>query len=98
MYPQLSPEPGVDPARRARLVEEFSSMGPLLGGRALLKALAYDSAEALRQAKRRGKVPVKLIELEGRRGSFAYTMDVIDWLVRLEAPCASSAPPSSLSS
>lgn len=56
--------------------------GPLLGGRALCKALGLASSAALRQAKRRGQIGVPLFMLPNRRGWFALTRDVADWLDR----------------
>ena len=54
--------------------------GPLIGGAALVKVLAFPSPEAFRQAVARGTVPVKLFELKGRRGRFAFTRDIAAWL------------------
>lgn len=54
--------------------------GPLIGGGDLTKVLGYKSQEAFRQALRRGTLPVTVFELEGRRGKFALTDDIENWL------------------
>lgn len=62
--------------------------GPLLGGKTLVSALGMANSAALRQARRRGHVAVVLFTVPNRRGCFALTRDVADWLaqVRLSAP------------
>lgn len=55
--------------------------GPLLGGKALVAALGHKSSASLRQARRRGQVSVTLFTVPNRRGWFALTQDVADWLV-----------------
>jgi len=64
--------------------------GPLLGGAALVVALGYPSAAALRQARRRGKLAVAMFRLPGRRGYFSLARDVADWLAH-----SRSTPPAS---
>jgi hypothetical protein len=59
-----------------------SRHGPVLGGSALARALGHSSAAGLRQARRRGGVPVVLFALPGRRGVFALTTEVAVWLAR----------------
>ena len=55
--------------------------GPLLGGEALVEALGHRSAASLRQARRRGQITVTLFTVPNRRGWFALTQEVADWLV-----------------
>ena len=62
--------------------EMEASRGPLLGGVALAHALGLESLAALRQARRRGRVSVNLFSLPQRRGYFALTGDVAEWLAR----------------
>ncbi|WP_374259379.1 hypothetical protein [Aquabacterium sp.] len=55
------------PATHTALVEHLSRdltdrHGPILGGVALARALGYGSLAALRQARRRRQVEVKLVE------------------------------------
>lgn len=66
---------------QAELREEMQRChGPLLGGPLLLGALGLPSAAALRQARHRGQVAVTLFTLPQRRGVYALTRDVADWL------------------
>lgn len=67
---------------RGELLAEF---GPLIWGKHLMKALGFPSQQAFRQAVRRGKVPVKVFEIAGRRGKFALTDEVECWLSTLSA-------------
>jgi hypothetical protein len=61
--------------------------GPLLGGKALVAALGHKNAASLRQARRRRQVAITLFTVPNRRGWFALTQDVADWLasIRLQA-------------
>lgn len=56
--------------------------GPLMGGSALLAALGHCSPASLRQARRRGQVSVHTFTLPNRRGNFALTREVAEWLAR----------------
>jgi hypothetical protein len=62
--------------------------GPLLGGEALASALGHRSAASLRQARRRGQVTIELFMVPNRRGWFALTLDVADWLANLRTGIA----------
>lgn len=57
--------------------------GPLLSGEALWRTLGYSSADAFRQAKSRGKLPVRTFKLAGRRAIYARTSDVASWISTL---------------
>ena len=57
--------------------------GPLICGERLWRALGFRSAAAFRQAKSRAKLGVRVFNLPSRRGTFAYTSDVADWLAAL---------------
>lgn len=69
-----------------RLVREaiMSSLdqahGPLLKGEGLANALGYKNLASLRQAKKRNQVGVALFELPNRKGLYALTAEVADWL------------------
>ncbi len=56
------------------------TLGPVIGGFALSKALGYRTQAAFRKAKQRGNLPITTFELEGRRGRFAATSDLAAWL------------------
>ena len=83
-------EHGVADRERSELTERqlVELHGPLLSGEALWRTLGFSSADALRQAKSRGRLPVKTFKLAGRRAIFARTSDVASWISKLgeEAP------------
>lgn len=54
--------------------------GPLLKGDGLANALGYKNLASLRQAKKRNQVGVALFELPNRKGLYALTAEVADWL------------------
>jgi hypothetical protein len=56
--------------------------GPLLTGRILASALGHRSPASLRQARHRGQVDIELFTLPNRRGFFAWTLEVADWLAK----------------
>ena len=73
----------------------LAQYGPLLGGSALHQALGFASAAAMRQAAIRNQVGVRLFTIANRRGKFALTRDVADWLAACvpDAEQMQSAPP-----
>ena len=54
--------------------------GPMVSGRAVVTVLGFKSYSAFYKARREEKLPVKVFDLEGRRGPFARTADIADWL------------------
>ena len=58
--------------------------GPLLGGEDLWRSLGFRNANAFRQAKLRGRLGVKVFQVEFRRGTYAFMRDVAEWLTKLE--------------
>lgn len=71
--------------------------GPLLTGEVLRTSLGYPSQAALRQSLSRNTTPVNTFRIPGRRGRFALTLDVAQWLAthttHLPAdPCDPSTP------
>lgn len=62
----------------------FEKHGPLLGGTALYVVLGFKSAAAMRQAMQRDQIGVQLFAIPNRRGKFALTLHVAQWL----AECA----------
>lgn len=79
------PETSTPPADlRTQLRESLLRLhGPLLGGAPLVAALGHRSTASLRQARRRGQVAVPLFVVPNRRGWFALTQDVADWLAEM---------------
>lgn len=61
-----------------------SQHGPLMTGSSLWRALGYKSSASFRQAKVRNTVCIRVFNLPGRRGIYAFTKDVAAWLERLE--------------
>lgn len=54
--------------------------GLLLTGRALWKSIGFQSASAFRRAASRGALPVRTFKIEGRKGLFAYSSEVAEWI------------------
>jgi hypothetical protein len=46
----------------------------------LTHVLGYPSQGAFRQALARGRIPVPVVTIEGRRGRFAQVADIARWL------------------
>lgn len=57
----------------------------LVPGAALWKLLGYPTAAAFRQAAFKGRVPIRLIKIPGRRGHFAFARDVSQWVSEVES-------------
>lgn len=64
-----------------RLIER--EHGPILGCPVLWRLLGYGTADAFRKAVQRGTVPVPTFSLPHRRGRFAHTAEVVQWLETL---------------
>lgn len=67
----------VVPSMRESLIATY---GPILDSKALCKILCFPSVAALNAAKTRGRLPFRVVELEGRRGVFARTLDIANYL------------------
>lgn len=63
------------------LICEF---GCLVGGDTLRRLLGYRSLPALRAAIKRGTLGLKTFPVNGRKGSFALTVDIVDWLITMK--------------
>lgn len=57
--------------------------GPLMSGEALWSSIGFKNAAAFRQAKSQGRLCVPVFSLPQRRGTFALTKDVADWIGKL---------------
>lgn len=62
---------------RSELLELY---GPLIGGEELMRAAGFRTANAFKLAVRRGRVGFNVFQITGRRGQFARTSDVAEWL------------------
>jgi hypothetical protein len=70
--------------------EQFENLlvrhyGAAIGGRDLREALGFKSASAFCRAVRAGRLPIRLFQMEGRRGRFALATDVAEWLEKRAA-------------
>ena len=61
----------------------FKQYGPLIGGLELRNILGYKAASTFNRAKRLNLLDLYVFEIPNRRGSFALTQDVVDWLERV---------------
>lgn len=61
----------------------YCECGELIPPRLLWRMLGYTNAGALRSARNRGILPVETFQIPGRRGSYARTRDVVNWLSQL---------------
>lgn len=61
-------------------VSLIRSVGALVGGEDLAKALGYPSQNAFRNALARGRIPICVFMIQGRRGRFALAHDIAAWL------------------
>jgi hypothetical protein len=55
-------------------------LGAVIGGGKLTRALGYPSQAAFRQAVARDRLPIRMFEIDGRRGKFALARDIARWL------------------
>lgn len=67
-------------ALEKRLLDQY---GPLMGGRDLVMALGYRTLPAFRKACRENLLGITVFTLPNRKGRYAFTRDVADWLVRV---------------
>jgi hypothetical protein len=56
--------------------------GSLMTGQVLRRELGFNSRGAFERARAKGRIGVKIFTLYGRRGKFAMTRDVADFLAR----------------
>jgi hypothetical protein len=61
----------------AALIKDW---GYVVGSAGLRQVFGYPTQAALRQAVARGAVPVRVFELDGRKGPFALAHDLAAWL------------------
>ena len=56
--------------------------GPLLSAPVMAKILGFSNTDALRQARLQQRLPVPMFAIQGRRGWFASTSAVGEWIER----------------
>jgi hypothetical protein len=76
-----------DESMRALANELSERYGEVIGGRTLWHALGYKTSSAFKQALARKSLSLPIFFMPGRKGHFALTRDVADWLVQ----CRSNA-------
>lgn len=62
------------------LIQQY---GPLVSGKELMRNLGFRSHSSFARARKKGLLGVAVFELEGRRGPFARTQDIADWMASL---------------
>jgi hypothetical protein len=54
--------------------------GPMLTGEPLRRALGFQTYAAFHRSNSKGVIGVRIFSIPGRRGQFALTTDVADWI------------------
>jgi hypothetical protein len=65
--------------------EMLDRYGPLIGGADLIRALGYRSNSAFRRADRMRILGVRVFSIPDRKGKYALTRDIAEWLDKLAA-------------
>ena len=63
--------------------ELLKQHGEIVGGIKLCCLMGFTSTAAFRQSLIRGQIPIQTFEIPHRKGRFAYTRDVLNWLSEL---------------
>ncbi len=71
---------GNDILKDCLLSDLVATHGELVGGVSLYRLLGFRSAASFRDSHRRGRTPIPVFQIPGRRGHFALTRDVATWL------------------
>jgi len=72
-----------------RILESLlADWGYLMGSAGIRRSLGFSNQAALRVAIADGRVPFQVFTIAGRRGPYALTHDVADWLASHGAPPA----------
>lgn len=80
MRKSVNAKPSAEPTLEDFEVSLTRALGAVVGGGDLSRALGYRTQAAFRQALARDRLPVRVFEIEGRRGRFARTGDIARWL------------------
>lgn len=68
----------------ARISEMKLLEKPLIGGKDLVNVLGFKTSAAFRQALKLNRLGIETFTIKGRRGRFAFTQDVQQWLQNLK--------------
>lgn len=71
---------------KAELAGFMAQHGELMDGRALATLFKFGSSRSFRRAAQKGGLPVSVFRVAGRRGWFARTRDVANWLATVAEP------------
>lgn len=83
----------MDEEFHARLLLDLGGRyGEVIGGETLSKALGFQSIAAMKQTLKRGTLRIPTFFIPGRRGRFALTADVADWLIECRANAEKQIP------
>lgn len=74
----------------AMLLHEY---GALLNTTQIAHVLGYRSASALEKARQRGRLPVQTVKIPGRRGWYASSSQIADWLANTFPDIPRRSPP-----
>ena len=66
----------------------FEAHGPMIQNRALYQALGFNSYRVFYEHLRNNQISLKIFKINGRRGWFAKTKDVADWIDNLNGESA----------
>jgi hypothetical protein len=67
-----------------KLKEEFVRQnGMIVGGSTLWKALGFGTYAAFYRSWNKGTLGVRVFAIPGRKGQFALSEDVVEWVVRM---------------
>lgn len=69
------------PPQKSLGAQMLDRYGPTLGGKELYAALGFKSYASFHRGKQLGEISVNVFTLPGRRGWFALTTEVAEWLV-----------------
>ena len=63
--------------------ELLTKHGPLVTGEDLWRTIGFTNARAFRQAKAQDRLDITVLTLPNRKGNYAFTKHVADWLRKL---------------
>jgi len=73
---------GTNMTEKVILDRLVARLGEIVPPAVMWREMGYPSAAAARVARQRGVFPIKVFELAGRRGFYAYTQDLAHWLAQ----------------
>lgn len=83
---------GSSPTSRINL-DLYLPRTPVLSGAETARIMGFPTTEALYKARQAGRLPIDMFRLPGRRGWFASTPAVREWLQAIVSTTATSTSP-----